>query len=433
MQDVAQRESRELAAIFQRIAWRIIPFLCVCYVFSFLDRINVGFAKLQMLDELKLSEAVYGLGAAVFFVGYILFEVPSNLILEKVGARAWFARIMVTWGILSAMHALVSTATHFYVLRFLLGAAEAGFLPGILYYLTRWFPSYRRGRFVALLALSIPLASVIGGPLSGWIMSNFNGTYGWAGWRWLFVLEGIPTVLLGLVTLALLPERPRDARWLTEHEKSNLQAVLDADTREITTSGHRFIEGILNLKVWMLGAIDFGILLTLYALGFWLPTFIRNAGATGTVEIGFLTAIPSVCGLAAMWLISRSSDRRRERRWHIIVPFLIAATAIAASPHVAGGSVPITVIIFSIAGAMIYGAIPVFFTLPGTFLQGPAAAAGFALAISLANIAGVVSNSVMGFAMDLTGSSASALYLFAAYLVIACVIAFLLPAKQVNR
>ena len=421
-----------IKALYHKITWKLIPFLCFCYLAAYLDRINIGFAKLQMLDQLHLSETAFGLGAGLFFVGYILFEVPSNLVLEKVGAKIWIARIMITWGLLSVCTLFVTTSTQFYILRFLLGAAEAGFLPGVLFYLTTWFPTYRRGRIIALFMIGLPLSSVIGGPLSGWIMGHFDMTAGLRGWQWLFLIEGIPSVLLGILTFWALPNTPQQATWLNNTEKALLEGELRQDDIEGKDSKHSFRDGFFNLKVWMLGGIDFSILLSAYAMGFWMPTFIKNAGVVDTFHIGLLTALPSVAALIGMLMIGASSDRRRERRWHIIVPFWIGAMAMAASTYFTH-SVVMTVVLFAIASAAIIGAVPVFFSLPATFLKGRAAATGFALACSLANIAGLVSNSMMGIAIDVTGSSAGALWFFAGCLILSSLLVVALPAKLVNR
>lgn len=416
---------------YRKVIWRIIPFLCFCYLAAYLDRINVGFAKLQMLDSLHLSETAYGLGAGLFFVGYILFEVPSNLVLEKVGARFWIARIMISWGLLSGLTMFVSTEWQFYTLRFLLGAAEAGFLPGVLYYLSQWFPSYRRSRIIALFMIGLPLSSLIGSPLSGWIMGNFGGVGGLAAWQWLFLLEAVPTVILGFLCFAVLPNGIADAKWLSSSEKAELSAVLAKDESE-NLGGHSFRDGFFNIKVWMLGGIDFSILLSAYAMGFWLPTFIKNAGVTNPADIGLLVAIPSLAGLIGMLAIGASSDKHRERRWHIIVPFIIGAAAMFLSTFFTQ-NVVVTVALFSLASMTIIGAVPVFFSLPATFLKGTAAATGFALACSVANIAGLVSNSLMGVVMDHFHSAQVAMWIFAACLLLSSLLVVALPAKTVNR
>lgn len=425
-------DDKQTAEVYKKIVWRLIPFLCFCYLASYLDRINVGFAKLQMQDYLSLSETAYGLGAGLFFVGYIVFEVPSNVVLQRVGAKIWIARIMISWGVLSGLTMFVTTPMQFYIIRFLLGAAEAGFLPGVLFYLTTWFPSYRRGRIISFFMIGLPLSSVIGGPLSGWIMAHFANVFGLQGWQWLFLLEALPTIILGFMTFFILPNNHHQAHWLNQHEKDLVTQALKTDEATQTSSKSSILDGLLNIKVWMLGGIDFAILLSTYALGFWLPTFIRHAGINDIVVIGYLTAIPSLAAVFGMLFLGASSDKYRERRYHIIIPFLIGCLAMISSTFFSQ-NIYATILLFTIASCMITGAVPVFLSLPATFLSGKAAATGFAMAISIANIAGLVSNSLVGLAIDLTGSSAYALWLFAFFLVVGCIFVYLLPAKVVNR
>lgn len=427
----AELGASDTRQIYRKVIWRLIPFLCFCYLASYLDRINVGFAKLQMLDTLHMSETAYGLGAGLFFVGYILFEVPSNLALEKFGARMWIARIMISWGVLSGLTMFVSSEWQFYSLRFALGVAEAGFLPGVLYYLSQWFPLWRRSRIIALFMIGLPLSSLLGSPLSGWIMGNFNGVSGLASWQWLFLLEALPTVLLGFLCLVVLPNGIGDAKWLSGSEKAELRGVLAEDQAE-NKGGHSFRDGFFDIKVWMLGGIDFSILLSAYAMGFWLPTFIRNAGVASPAQIGLLVAIPSLAGLLGMLAIGGSSDKHRERRWHIVVPFIIGASAMFLSTFFTH-NVVVTVLLFSLASLTIIGAVPVFFSLPATFLKGTAAATGFALACSVANIAGLVSNSLMGAVMDHFHSPQVAMWIFAGCLLLSSLLVLALPAKTVNR
>ncbi|HKA89833.1 MAG TPA: MFS transporter, partial [Haliangiales bacterium] len=275
------------AHAYAKVTWRLLPFLFACYVFAYLDRVNVGFAKLQMLSDLKFSETVYGLGAGIFFIGYFLFEVPSNLIMYRVGARVWIARIMVTWGILAIAMMFVKTPFQFYVLRFLLGAAEAGFIPGILFYLTYWFPSERRGRISALFLTGIPISGVIGGPLSGWIMSSFAGHHGLAGWQWLFLLEGLPSFALGVVTFFYLPDGIRNCHWLTDSEKDHLELRIQSETREKQHHSLRHVFG--EPKVWLLAVTYAFFLMGLYGVSFWLPSLIKSAGVKDPLDVGLLT------------------------------------------------------------------------------------------------------------------------------------------------
>ncbi|RZG76933.1 MFS transporter [Acinetobacter sp. WCHAc060025] len=420
--------------VYKKVIWKLIPFLCFCYIAAYLDRINVGLAKLHMLSDIHLSEAAFGLGAGLFFVGYILFEVPSNLVMEKVGAKIWIARIMITWGILSGLTMFVTTPMQFYVLRFLLGAAEAGFLPGVLYYLTTWFPTYYRGKIIALFMIGLPLAVIIGSPLSGWIMGAFDQVHGFTGWQWLFFLEAIPSVLLGILTFIMLPNHFSKAKWLNEEEKhiidSNLKKDLEGNSS--AKEKHSFKDGFFNLNILKLGAINFSMLLCTYSMGFWLPTFIKNTGMTDVFHIGLLVAIPSIIGLVAMLLIGRSSDKFRERRWHLVIPFVLGSIALFFT-HMFSANIVMTLVLFSIAAIATTGTIPVFFSLPATFLSGTAAATGFALACSIANLAGLVSNTLVGYAIQITGRPEGALMVFAVCLLLSCLIVLSLPKALVNK
>ena len=420
--------------VYKKVIWKLIPFLCFCYIAAYLDRINVGLAKLHMLSDIHLSEAAFGLGAGLFFVGYIIFEVPSNLVMEKVGAKIWIARIMITWGVLSGLTMFVTTPMQFYVLRFLLGAAEAGFLPGVLYYLTTWFPTYYRGKIIALFMIGLPLAVIIGSPLSGWIMGAFDQVHGFKGWQWLFFLEAIPSVILGLLTFKMLPNHFSKAKWLNEEEKLIIETNLrkDLDGNSSAKEKHSFKDGFFNLNILKLGAINFSMLLCTYSMGFWLPTFIKNTGVTEVFHIGLLVAIPSIIGLVAMLLIGRSSDKFRERRWHLIVPFVFGSIALFFT-YMFSANLVMTLVLFSIAAIATTGTIPVFFSLPATFLSGTAAATGFALACSIANLAGLVSNTLVGYAIQITGRPEGALMVFAVCLLLSCLIVLSLPKALVNK
>src|SRR5450830_996914 len=285
-------------ATFSKVTWRLLPLLFLCYVASYLDRVNVGFAKLQMLQDLKFSETIYGLGAGIFFIGYFIFEVPSNIILHKVGARLWIARIMITWGIISGAMIFVTTPEMFYVMRFLLGVAEAGFFPGVILYLTYWYPSHRRGKITALFMTGIAISGVIGGPLSGWIMHSFPGVHGLAGWQWMFILEAIPSLVLGVVVIFYLKDRIRDAHWLSEDEKRLLETEIQKDQtgKEEVSLGQMFADG----KVWLSAMIYFCFVMGLYGVSFWLPTIIKATGVKDPLDIGLLTAIPYAIAAVAM-------------------------------------------------------------------------------------------------------------------------------------
>ena len=416
--------------VYRKVTWRLIPFFCLCYLAAYLDRINVGLAKLQMLDDLKFSETVYGLGAGLFFVGYILFEVPSNLVLQKVGARIWIARIMVTWGLLSGATMFVTTPTQFYIVRFLLGAAEAGFLPGVLLYLTYWYPTHRRSKIIALFMIGLPLASMIGSPISGWIMTAFAGVYGYAGWQWLFFLEALPSVLLGVMVFFYLPNNIDSAKWLDAGEKRTLQRNLEADV--LVENQHSLKAAFTDRRVWMLGVIDMCLLMGTYSIGFWMPTIIRDSGVASPLHIGLLTAIPHAVAVVAMLINGAHSDRTRERRWHIVVPVLFGAFGLVASTFVTGHT-GATLALLTLANLGIVATFPVFWCLPSTFLSGTAAAAGIALACSIANLGGFAATYLLGWMKETFNIPSAGLILFAVCLLGSCLLVLAMPAKTVNR
>ena len=398
-------------ATYAKVTWRLLPFLFICFVAAYLDRVNVGFAKLQMLSDLKFSESIYGLGAGIFFVGYFVFEVPSNLLLHRVGARVWISRIMVTWGLVSAATLFVKTPTGFYVLRFLLGAAEAGFFPGILLYLTYWFPSARRGRVNALLMIGIPVAGVLGSPLSGWILHAFNGLDGLSNWQWLFLLEAIPSLVLGVITLYVLPNGIRAATWLDDREKSMLEDKLARDTHVGTEASLSSM--MSNPRVWWLALIYFCCMMGLYGVSFYLPTLIKATGVKDALDVGLLTAIPYLVAVVAMIAVARSSDRRGERRWHLALASLAAAVGLYAST-LDSGNLVLVLITLSIGTAGVLSMGPVFWTLPSSVLVGTAAAAGIAMINSIGNLAGFVSPTIIGWMKDVTHSTNAGLMVVAA-------------------
>jgi D-galactonate transporter len=412
-ENVAFTETAGIDRIYKKISWRLIPFLLFCYILSYLDRVNIGFAKLQMLGDLHFSDAVYGLGAGVFFLGYFFFEVPSNVIMHKVGARIWIARIMISWGILSAMMMFVESATSFYALRFMLGLAEAGFFPGIIYYLTRWYPSERRGRATSQFLTAIALAGVIGGPLSGWVLRDTNGAMGLAGWQWMFLIEGIPSILAGLFLLRFLDDKVEDAKWLTTAEKNEVRAILDREAATKTHSDARKL--FFNGRTWLLSAIYFLFVFSLYGVSFWLPTIIKTAGVKDALNIGLLSALPWAAGVIAMVLLARSADRRRERRWHIALPAAIGAVGFIVSVQFSG-NVPVAMCGLTLATMGIMCVLPVFWSLPTAYLGGVAAAAGIALINSFGNLSGFAGPALLGWIKSATGSLDSGIYMLAACL-----------------
>ncbi|MCX5084091.1 MFS transporter [Streptomyces sp. NPDC056121] len=431
---VTTTDSPELArenAVFRKVIRRIVPFLILCYVVSYLDRVNVGFAKLQMSEDLGFSEAAYGLGAGLFFIGYFLFEVPSNLMLQKIGARTWIARIMISWGVVSALFVFVSNEVTFYALRFLLGAAEAGFYPGVILYCTYWFPSARRARVIALFMSAIPVAGIFGNPLSGWIMDVFEGTGGWNGWQWLFLIEALPAIAVGVITLFYLDNSVRDAKWLNDDEKTVIERALAEDTKHHTEHGKTW-DAFRDPKVWLMCLIYFFFVMGQYALTFWMPTFVESTGIEGGFAIGALSAVPYLAALVAMNLFGRSADKRRERRWHLVIPSLMGAVGFSLAASWTG-STALSLIALSIAAAGVLTCAPLFWSLPTAFLSGTAAAAGLAVINSVGNLAGFVSPYMIGSLKDATDSTAIPMYVLALGLVIGAAAVLATKKSVVNR
>ncbi|ADI91787.1 MFS transporter [Acinetobacter oleivorans] len=416
---------------YRKIAFRLMPFLMLCYFCAYLDRVNVGFAKLQMMSDLQFSEAVYGLGAGIFFIGYFLCEVPSNIVLHKVGARRWIARIMITWGILSGCFAFVQTEWQFYTLRFLLGVAEAGLAPGLLLYLTYWFPSYRRARMTVLWFIAIPISGMIGGPLSGLIMDRMSGVHGWFGWQWMFLIEAIPTVLVGLLVLAVLKDSVQDANWLTQDEKNLVKQELAQDNQH--KEGHASVkEFIADKRLWLLAGIYFCVVMGQYAITFWLPTLIRNSGISDNWHIGLLTSLPYMCAIVVMILAGRSGDHFQERRWHLIIPMCAGAIALTFATLFAS-NLTLSLICLCIAASGVLTASSLFWMLPTNFLGGVSAAAGIAAVNSFANLAGFCSPYLIGWVTTNTCSNAIGMFLITAVLIFGASLVLRVPAKLVNR
>jgi MFS family permease len=411
--------------LYRKVFWRLVPILFGCYIVAYLDRVNVGFAKLQMLADLHLSEAVYGTGAGIFFLGYFLFEVPSNLILNRVGARRWIARIMITWGIVSAATMFATSATTFYALRFLLGACEAGFYPGVILYLASWFPAARRGAILAGFITAVPVAGLLGGPFSGAILAFFDGSLGLAGWKWLFLVEAAPSLIAGVCVLLFLSDRAADANWLTPAQKIIILGAISRDRTAIVA--HRARHGFCDGRVWLLSLIYFGIVMGSYGIGFWLPSLIAALGVHGAWQIGLWSAIPNAAGIVGMLVFARNSDRRRERLLHVAIACVLGAVGLTGSV-LAGSSLSLAMAFLTLATFGIYAALPVFWTIPPLFLAGAASAAGIALINSIGNLAGFVSPSVVGWIKESTGSVDNGLYL-----VSSCLIASALALTSIRQ
>ncbi|MGE8315901.1 MFS transporter [Pseudomonas putida] len=417
------------ASTHRAVTWRLMPLLLVCYLFAHLDRINIGFAKMQMSQDLHLSDTVYGLGAGLFFIAYALFGVPSNLMLDRVGPRRWIACLMVVWGLLSTSMLLIESSSAFYLLRFALGAAEAGFFPGILVYLNRWYPAGRRAQVTALFAIAVPLAGVVGGPVSGAILAFMHDTGGLRGWQWMFLLEGAPVVLLGLVVLAVLPEHFERVSWLDEQQKATLRAQFgeEEQRKPVTSFGAIFASRAL----WLLVAVYCAVMLAVNTLAFWMPSLIHSAGVASDASVGLLSAVPYVAGCVFMLACGRSSDRQRERRWHLCVPLLMAAIGIAIAAIAPEQALPVMAGLV-LAGMGASAALPMFWQLPPAFLNARTQAAGIALISSLGSIASFFTPYFIGWVRDTTQSASLALYVLAVFIALGGLLVLRTQAAIVN-
>ncbi len=411
-----------------KVGWRLLPFLLLLYVVAWLDRVNIGFAALQMNADLGFSAAVYGFGAGVFFIGYAAFEIPSNLILARVGARLWIARIMITWGILSVAMMYVQGPMSFYVLRFLLGVAEAGFLPGIIYYLGNWYPAAERARAVSWFMLAIPLSTVIGGPLAGVIL-ELDGWHGLTGWQWLFLLEGLPAVVLGFVVLVYLTDSPDKAEWLLPEQRQWLAERLAREQRAThERHGIGLRAALLHPTVWLLGLIIFACQCGSYGLTLWIPQIVQGLSGLGNLAVSAISALPYVAAAIGMIVIGRSSDRSGERLLHIAIPSAIGALGFIASAYFVS-PVP-GMIALTVAAVGDLSTRGPFWTLPTRFLTGSAAAAGIGLINTLGSLGGFVGPYAVGVVRQVTGSFAGGLLFLALLLLLAAVAAVLLRGAR---
>ena len=388
------------ARTIDRVTWRLVPFLIGCYFVAYLDRVNVGFAAITMNKAIGLSQTAFGFGAGIFFLSYFLFEVPSNLFLERFGARKWIARIMLTWGLLSGAMAFVQGEYSFYAVRFLLGIAEAGFFPGIIFYLTLWFPASYRGRIIGYFMAAIPLSSVLGAPLSGYLL-NLDGFMGMAGWQWMFVIEAVPAILLSFVVFFYLTDRPADATWLPADQRAWLAQRLVSEERQRTTSQHfTVMQALTNPRVLALSLVYFGAVAANYGIGFFLPQIVKGFGLSN-VATGWVTVVPYAVGVVGMVYWGRRSDRMQERKWHAAIALLIAAVGITGSTFLPDPTMKMAAL--SVAAFGVFGALPVFWTLPTAFLSGAAAAGGIAIVNAIGNLSGFAGPYAVGYLKDYTG------------------------------
>lgn len=412
-------------AVISKVTKRIIPYLFVCYVVNYLDRFNVSFAALEMKGDLGFSDAVYGLGASMFFVGYVFFEIPSNLIMEKVGARIWIARIMITWGIVSTGMVLVKSAFSFYLLRFLLGVAEAGFFPGMIVYLTYWIPARERARAFALFLTSTSLAGVFGGPLSGALL-QMEGFAGLRGWQWLFLVEGLPAIVLGVVTLFYLTDRPEQADWLSPAEQEWLSQTLRKEHEDKRRShGLTLLQALTHPRVWQLCLLYLFIIISFYGVAFWLPQIIKSFSGLSNPVVAVISAIPYLAASIGMVLIARHSDNTGERRWHVAIPALAGSLGLAAGAYLVQDQRPVLAFAaLCLTATGIWSTLGPFWSLPTAFLSGTAAAGGVALINSIGNVGGFVGPYVIGYVKETTQSFTSGLLALAATLLVAALLAW---------
>jgi len=409
--------------VMRKVALRIVPFVMLLYFIAYVDRVNIGFAALTMNKDIGLSPAVFGFGAGIFFWGYFLFEVPSNIVLEKVGARLWIARVMISWGIASAAMAFVWDATSFYVVRFLLGAAEAGFFPGIILYLSYWFPAHRRAAITSLFMAAVPISVVIGSPLSSALL-ELHGFAGLNGWQWMFLLEALPAVILGVVVLFYMTDRPENATWLGADERRWLVEAMNAERAGKAAVAHHGVwRGLADIRVLALALVYFGTSAGLYTLGIWAPQIIKSFGLSN-LQVGFLNAVPPTVAVVAMYLWSWHSDLRGERTWHVVIACLVASAGLA----LAGLSSTTLAVVaaLTLVNIGISAAKPPLWSMPTLFLSGPAAASGIATINSIGNLGGFVGPAMIGWIKEQTGSFVGGLYFVAGLLVFSALLTLLL-------
>lgn len=425
--DVAGNDAEDL--LYRKIVWRLCPILFLAYMIACIDRTNIGFAKIQMQSELSLSDTIYGFGAGIFFIGYFLFELPSNLLLQRFGARKWISRIMVSWGVVSIMMCTVHTPLAFYVLRFLLGVSEAGLLPGVIFFLISWLPRIRRSRFIAIIYSASALSGIVGGPLSGFLMERLNNVGGFGGWQWMFVLEGIPALILAVILYFSLDDSPLAAKWLSPSEREWVLANLDSHQEH---AARDTVSGALRSgRLWWLTGIYFTQAAGYVGMTLWLPSLIHSSGVKSVEETGLLSSLPYVVAIVMTYWVSRSADARNEYRWHVIVPQLIAAFGLVTSTFFTHDpAISLFCLALALSGAI--AAAPPFWALPSEFLRGTGAAAGIAIISATGNLGGFASPFLIGFVRDVAGSTEIALWLIAAMLTAGAVAVALLPRQAVN-
>jgi ACS family tartrate transporter-like MFS transporter len=419
----AELETRTL----RKVTLRIVPFVMLLYFIAFIDRVNIGFAALTMNKDLGFSPTVFGFGAGIFFLGYFLFEVPSNLVLDKVGARIWIARVMITWGLISGAMAFVQGPNSFYTLRFLLGAAEAGFFPGIILYLSYWFPARQRAAVTAIFMAAAPLSTVLGSPVSGALL-EMHGLLGLSGWQWMFIIEAVPALILGVVVLFYMTDRPEKAKWLRDDERNWLVNTMNAEAdKKAGAASHSVWRGLADPRVIALSLVYFGTSAGLYTLGIWAPQIIKEFGLS-SFQVGFLNSLPGIVAIAAMVIWARHSDRSGERTWHVVGACLLASLGLVLAGF--AGSVLAVLLALTLVNIGISSAKPPLWSMPTMFLSGSAAAAGIATINSIGNLGGFVGPAMIGWIKDLTGSFQGGLFFVAGLLVLSAVLTLVLARSQ---
>lgn len=422
-------QTMESKAVINKVSWRLIPFLVFAYLLCFIDRVNLGFAALTMNKDLGFTATVFGWGAGILFIGYLFFGVPSNLAMQKYGARRTIATIMIVWGLISASMAFVQGTVSFLVMRFLLGAAEAGFFPGVIFYLSSWFPAENRGAIVSRFMFAQPIASMLGSAVSGWLLT-LDGMMGVAGWKWMFILEGIPSALVGVVAFLYLTDIPAKAAWLTAREREWLQSTLDAERQKVeAVRKYSIFEVMANPRVLLLGVIYISMVVGVYGVNMWLPQIVKGFGGLSNSQIGYVSAIPFVVAAIGMLAIGMSSDRLRERKWHMVGSMIIAGVGLIGSAFTTENPF-ITIMLIALSSIGYYGCMPIFWTIPPTFLAGASAAAGIAFINSIGNLGGFFGPIVVGWIKDTTGSFISGLIFLGASVLAGSILGYLVFNKM---
>ena len=425
---VSAKPTQTADKVYRKITLRIIPLILVCYFFGYLDRVNVGFAKLQMVTDLNLSEAAYGVGAGLFFIGYLLLQVPAGYLVNRLGVKLCLSASLVLWGVVSVATLLTSNQTSFYAFRFLLGVTEASFFPGVIAYFSIWFPSFRLSKVMSFLFLAMPLGVIVGGPLSGWIMDATHGGYGLKGWQWMFLLEGVPAILLGMFLYFNVTERIDEATWLTDGEKTLVKSEMAAESKGKQTS---LLSALREPTLWILFEISFLYNVGNYGLVFWMPTMVKAMGSMSNLQIGVVSAVPYVVAAIAMVANAQHSVKTRERRWHTTIPVVLGGFALLGS--VATQATPLlSVLCLTIGVAGIMSTLAMFWSLPSRILAGTAAAGGAGLVNIGAAVAGFVGPSIMGFLKQLTGNTAVGVGLLAVALFVAGALILSIPRRYMS-